>query len=320
MAGPIEASGIEAANRTETTQVGESMSGAGTKKIAVIGVGLVGTAIAERLLETGWAVAGCDVNAERIAHLRAQGGVALAQPRAAVEFADRVVLAVFDDNDIERALWGDHGVLSGNGQTPRAVISVTTSDPDRIPAFAERCAKQGVAYLDATVSGSSGQVRRGDSVMMVGGEVAAADSNKDFFDAIAKQWFHVGASGAGARAKLVVNLVLGLNRAALGEGIAFAEKLGLDARAMMGVLKSSAAFSQVMNIKGERMLARDYAPEGRLRQHAKDVTLMLAQAGRLGMRLPLSTVHDRLLQSAIADGDGDIDNAAVIEVIRRQKF
>lgn len=300
----------------------DRMSTNAVNNIGVVGVGLVGTAIAERLLEQGWSVAGCDVNAERLAHLRAQGGTAFAQPREVAAHADRVVLAVFDDNDIERALWGEHGVLAGKGANPQlhSVISVTTSDPDRIPAFAERCAKQGVAYLDATVSGSSGQVRRGDSVMMVGGAADAAERNKNLFDVLAKQWFHVGSSGAGARAKLVVNLVLGLNRAALGEGIAFAEKLGLDAAAMMGVLKSSAAFSQVMNIKGERMLKRDYAPEGRLRQHAKDVTLMLAQAQRLGMHLPLSTVHDQLLQRAIADGDGDIDNAAVIEVIRRQRF
>lgn len=291
--------------------------------IGVVGIGLVGTAIGERLLEAGWSVGGCDVNAERIAHLRACGATAFETPDKLAAFADRVVLAVFDDNDIERALWGEQGLLSGPvdaGRRLHSIISVTTSDPDRIPAFAERCARQGVAYLDATVSGSSGQVRRGDSVMMVGGDAAAAERNSDFFDAIAKQWFHVGGSGAGARAKLVVNLVLGLNRAALGEGIAFAEKLGLDAGSMMGVLKASAAFSQVMNIKGERMLKRDYAPEGRLRQHAKDVTLILAQAQRLGMRLPLSRVHDELLQRAIADGDGDIDNAAVIEVIRRQRF
>jgi 3-hydroxyisobutyrate dehydrogenase-like beta-hydroxyacid dehydrogenase len=287
--------------------------------VGVLGIGLVGTAIAERLLDAGFSVCGFDVNAERGLHLQTKGGRALDSPAAVGGSAKRVVLAVLDDNDIERVLWGVRGVMTGSVR-PEVLISSTTSDPDRIAAAAQRCRAQGVALLDATISGSSGQVRKGDSVMMIGGEPGPVAASRDLFDAIAKQWFHVGPAGAGARAKLVVNLVLGLNRAALGEGIAFAEKLGLDARAMLEVLKSSAAFSQVMNIKGARMLERNYAPEGRLRQHAKDVSLMLAQAKRLGIRLPLSSTHAALLAQAIADGDGEIDNAAIVEVLRRQRF
>lgn len=287
--------------------------------VGIIGLGLVGTAIAERLLEAGQAVYGFDLKPERCAHLRSCGGSIVESPVAVAASAKRIVLCVFDDGDIDRVLWDECGVMR-NTDRPQVIISTTTSDPDRVVETARRAVAAGVPFLDATISGTSVQVRKRDSVMMVGGDHAIAASCADLFGILAKQWFHVGASGAGARAKLVINLVLGLNRVALGEGLAFAERLGLDAAALMGVLKASAAYSQVMDIKGDKMLNREYSAQGRLRQHAKDVKLILAQAERLGMRLPMSGVHDALLQQAIADGDGDIDNAAVVEVIRRQSF
>ena len=295
------------------------MMAAAPSPVGIIGLGLVGTAIAERLLEAGQAVCGFDLKQERCEHLLSCGGSIAQSPAAIADSARKIVLCVFDDGDIERVLWDEGGVMS-NALRPQVIISTTTSDPDRVVETARRAAAVGVPFLDATISGTSVQVRKRDSVMMVGGDPACAAACADLFGILAKQWFHVGESGAGARAKLVINLVLGLNRAALGEGLAFAERMGLDAAALMDVLKASAAYSQVMDIKGDKMLKRDYTAQGRLRQHAKDVQLILAQAKRLGMRLPMSGVHDSLLQQAIADGDGDIDNAAVVEVIRRQSF
>ncbi len=287
--------------------------------VGIIGLGLVGTALAERLLEAGHPVRGFDVKPERCEHLLACGGTIAPSPAAIASQVRHVVLCVFDDADIERVLWNDDGVMR-SAVPPQVIISTTTSDPDRVIEAARRTMAAGVPMLDATISGTSVQVRKRDSVMMVGGEVRAVEACADFFQTVAKQWFHVGESGAGARAKLVINLVLGLNRAALGEGIAFAERMGLDVPALIDVLKASAAYSQVMDTKGDKMVRRDYAVQGRLHQHAKDVTLILAQAARLGMRLPMSDIHDTLLQQAIADGDGDIDNSGVVEVIRRQRF
>ncbi len=287
--------------------------------IGIIGLGLVGTAIAELLLEAGQSVIGFDLKPARADHLRSCGGSIASSPAELASVARQVVLCVFDDGDIERALWDEGGVMHA-AVLPRAIISTTTSDPDRVVEIGRRTGEAGVPFLDATISGTSVQIRKHDAVMMVGGEAAAAAASADLFRFVAKEWFHVGESGAGARAKLVINLVLGLNRAALGEGIAFAERMGLDLPGLMNVLKASAAYSQVMDTKGEKMVKRDYTVQGRLRQHAKDVTLILAQARRLRMQLPMSSVHDAILQQAIADGDGDIDNAAVVEVVRRQSL
>jgi len=129
----------------------------------------------------------------------------------------------------------------------------------------------------------------------------------------------VTAIGNGSRAKLAVNLVLGLNRVALAEGLAFGERLGLDAAAFLDVLKGSAAYSQVMDTKGRKMVTRDFTSEGKVTQHLKDVHLILEQAGARGQELPLATVNAALLEACVARGEADLDNSIVIEEIRRRR-
>jgi 3-hydroxyisobutyrate dehydrogenase-like beta-hydroxyacid dehydrogenase len=112
--------------------------------------------------------------------------------------------------------------------------------------------------------------------------------------------------------KLVVNLVLGLNRAVLAEGLAFARGCGLDLPRVLEVLQAGAAYSRVMDAKGARMLARDFRPQARLRQHLKDVELILDEARRVGAKAPLSELHRELLRRVVEQGSGDEDNSAVI--------
>jgi 3-hydroxyisobutyrate dehydrogenase len=111
--------------------------------------------------------------------------------------------------------------------------------------------------------------------------------------------------------KLVVNLVLGLNRAVLAEGLTLARHLELDLPQTLAVLKAGAAYSTVMDAKGAKMLSGDFAPQARLSQHAKDVRLILAAAGQSGVDLPLSQVHRELLERALAAGLGELDNSAI---------
>ncbi len=128
----------------------------------------------------------------------------------------------------------------------------------------------------------------------------------------------MGPNGAGARAKLVINLVLGLTRLALAEGLVLGMKSGLEMEGLLEVLKDSAAYSKAMDQRGPRMIHADYAnPLSRVRQHHKDVRLMLEQGQKLGAPMLLSTVHQQVLQAAEMGGLGDADTAAIIEVFRR---
>ena len=191
------------------------------------------------------------------------------------------------------------------------MIDTTTGDPTQMAAIGDRLAARGVAYLDATVSGSSEQARRGDVVLMVGGDERAFAACGDVFGALARAAFHVGPTGSGAKMKLATNLVLGLNRMALAEGLALARGLGLDLGLTLSVLKEGAAYSRVMDAKGPKMIARDFTPQARLSQHLKDVRLILDEARRVGVASPLSEAHRTMLEMAVGAGYGDADNSAI---------
>jgi 3-hydroxyisobutyrate dehydrogenase-like beta-hydroxyacid dehydrogenase len=197
------------------------------------------------------------------------------------------------------------------------IVDTTTGDPERTAALGATLAAHGIRYLDATVSGSSEQVRAGDVVLLVGGDAADVAACADLFSCFARQWLHAGPWGSGARLKLVVNLVLGLNRAALAEGLAFARACGVEQETALEALRIGAAYSRVMDVKGPKMIAGDFTCQARLSQHLKDVRLILNEGRRSGAYLPLSAVHEQLLDRLEADGLGRADNAAVIRAFDR---
>jgi 3-hydroxyisobutyrate dehydrogenase-like beta-hydroxyacid dehydrogenase len=169
-----------------------------------------------------------------------------------------------------------------------------------------------VHYLDATISGSSAQLLQHDVLVMVGGDVAILQRCHDLLACFSREAVHVGRCGDGARMKLVTNLVLGLNRAALAEGLVFARQLGLDPAQALGVMRRSMAWSRIMDTKGDKMVNEDFAPQAKLAQHLKDVRLMI---GATDLPLPLTETHRKLLEKAVALGYGDLDNSAVIKSI-----
>jgi 3-hydroxyisobutyrate dehydrogenase-like beta-hydroxyacid dehydrogenase len=227
-----------------------------------------------------------------------------------------VLIAVFDIAQVAEVVEGKAGLIdSGN----RLASVHSTCDPDQLAALAGRAAARGHTLLEVPLSGTSVQIHRGDGVGLIGGPAEAAARMADVLDVICPRRFALGAVGNGSRAKLAVNLVLGLNRAALGEGLAFGERLGLDPATFLDVLKGSAAYSQVMETKGPKMVRRDYKSEGKVTQSLKDLHLMLDQAKAKGQALPLASVNAELLQACVANGEGEHDNCIVIEEIRRRR-
>jgi 3-hydroxyisobutyrate dehydrogenase-like beta-hydroxyacid dehydrogenase len=279
-----------------------------TEPVGLIGLGLLGTALAERLLRAGLPVVGYDRAPDRCAALAALGGRPAGSAGEVARAAPRVVLCLPTSDVVEEVL----AAAAGDLRPGQVVADATTGDPDRTAALGARLAAAGVRYLDTTVVGSSEQVRAGDVVVLVGGERAAADACADLFAAVAREWFYLGPGGAAARMKLAVNLVLGLNRAALAEGLAFAKAVGIDPGEALRVLRAGAAYSRVMDAKGPKMVAGDFRPQAKLAQHLKDVRLILESAARAGAAVPLSAVHRELLERLVAAGLGDADNAAII--------
>jgi putative dehydrogenase len=289
--------------------------------VGLIGLGLIGTALTRRLLAAGFSVVGYDVDAKRGVELEKLGARAAESVAQLAGLCPRIVVAVFNTDQLEDVVLGKDGVLVGMHANPgpRIVMNVTTSDPDRVAALAARIAERDVTLLEVPLSGTSEQVVQGDGVGLIGGERAAFDACADVLDAICPRRYFVGTAGNGARMKLAVNLVLGLNRAALAEGLVFAERLGLDPKAYLEVARGSAAYSQIMDVKGDKMLNDDFVAHGKITQHLKDVHLMLDYAQRAQQPLPLLAVVKDLLDACVRHGEGDLDNCAVIKEIRRRR-
>jgi 3-hydroxyisobutyrate dehydrogenase-like beta-hydroxyacid dehydrogenase len=281
--------------------------------VGLIGVGLMGEVYARRLIAAGFGVIGFDVDSERNERLVQIGGRTGSLADIARQ-CDPIVLAVFSTDQVEDVV--ENALVPG--AAAKIVICTSTCDPDRIAALGARVAQE-IRFVEAPVSGTSAQVRQGDGVGLIGGDVATAQIAAPVLEALFPKRFHIGKIGDGGRAKLAINLILGLNRLALAEGLVFAARLGLDPAAFLAVARASAAASQVMDTKGPKMVAGEFAPEGRVRQTLKDTHLMLDQARKIGQELPLLAVHAAVLAACVDHDEGEMDNSIVIEEIRRRK-
>lgn len=276
-----------------------------TTNVGMIGLGLMGTALTERLLEGGYTVWVHNRTREKARPLMALGARWADNPLAV---CDRVLISLYTTDTVEEML----DRLADGLRPGQILIDTTTGEPEQTARLGARLAARGVLYLDAPISGSSEQTRRGEVTAIVGGPREAFDACRDLFDRLAAKTIHAGPCGGGAKMKLVSNLVLGLNRAALAEGLVFARAIGLDAEAALDVLRNSMAHSRIMDTKGRKMVEGDFRTQARLSQHLKDIRLILAAAADAGQDLPLSETHRRLLEAAEAAGFGDADNSAVI--------
>lgn len=278
--------------------------------VGVIGLGLMGTAITERLLDHGYAVSIWNRTREKANGLLSRGAIWSDNP---VADCSRVIVSLYTSEIVAEVI--DH--MSSGLRDGQIIVDTTTGEPSDAVSLSGRLALRGVRYLDAPISGSSEQTRRGEATVMVGGAKSDFDACADLWPILGGKVFHIGPCGSAAKVKLVTNLVLGLNRAALAEGLVFAESIGIRPDAALEVLQGSAAYSRAMDIKGRKMIEGDFRVQARLSQHYKDVRMMLDSAATTSLELPLTQVHAELLAQAEAAGFGELDNSAIINVFRK---
>jgi 3-hydroxyisobutyrate dehydrogenase-like beta-hydroxyacid dehydrogenase len=273
--------------------------------VGMIGLGLMGTAMTERLLDAGYAVHIWNRTREKAEPLLARGARWADNPPAVCA---RVVISLYSTDTVEEVL---REMNSGLATGP-ILIDTTTGEPEQTARLGQRLAARGVRYLDAPISGSSEQTRRGEAAAIVGGPREAYDACRDLFQCLVKGCFYAGSWGSGAKMKLISNLVLGLNRAALAEGLVFAKAIGVDPANALTVLMGTMAHSRIMDTKGRKMLDGNFSVQARLSQHLKDIRLILDAAVTAGQPLPLTDTHRQLLEAAEHAGYGDADNSAII--------
>ena len=292
------------------------------ERVGVIGCGLMGTAVAQRLVAAGFEVFAYDVDAGKRAAIARTGATPEVTPGIVIAGCEINVVCVFDTGQVEAVIAGPGGgcdAIAQGGTGARIFVVTSTCDPDRLAALAQRVLPQGAHVVEFPISGTSRQVARGDGVGLAGGERETIERWAPVLDAICPKRHYLGEVGNGSRAKLAVNLILGLNRAALAEGLVFAARLGLDPVSFLEVARGSAAYSQVMDVKGALMAKRDYANvQSRVDQSLKDFSLMLEQARAKGQELPFASVYARMMEDCIAHGEAGSDNAAILEAIARR--
>ena len=282
------------------------------RTIGFVGLGLMGSGMARNLIEAGFRVIGYDLDSEKVAAFTAPGDHKSEDPGAMAAHADVIILSLPNSNVVNDVVLKTLR-LKETGRENLILIDTTTADPGMSKTLASQLQKRGITMFDATISGTSKMCAEKNITFMVGGDKTVFQQCDTIFSAMAVQTFYLGSNGSGALMKLIVNLVLGLNRMVLAEGLSLGKRAGVDTEQMLDVLKNSAAYSKAIDMKGQKMSRADFIPaEGKLAFHLKDVRLMLDLSRQLNFPLPLSCLHAQALTSLVAKGRGEWDNAAII--------
>lgn len=284
-------------------------------RVGMVGLGLMGQAFAANLLKAGFEVQGFDIDGRRMEELRERGGKPVDSPAAAARGVRWALTSLPTIEVVRKAVLGPGGVAEG-AERGLLLADATTARPEDSEALAAELAPRGIRFMDASVSGTSTMAWEKDLLVVAGGKEEDFDACQPLFAGFSKGAYYLGPHGSGARAKLIINLVLLGNRLALAEGLTLGMKANMKMETLLTVLKEGAAGSKAMDQKGLKMLNAEYSPESRLTTSYKDVGLMLEQGRRLNSPLFVASLYAQIAQMGVAKGYADSDPACIIELLR----
>jgi 3-hydroxyisobutyrate dehydrogenase len=288
-------------------------------RVGWLGLGAMGAPMAGCLARAGHPVVAYDIVAGRAAALAADGVQAAESVAGAVRDAELVAVMVATPDQVDEVLFGPGGAAAALA-AGTVVIIMATVGPEVVAEVAARLGG-GVAVVDAPVSGGVQRAAAGDLLIMVSGADDAVGRARPLLDVLARSAPVVGpAPGDGQRMKLVNQLLCGVHIAAAAEALAFAESLGLDPGSCWRVLRDGAAASFMFEDRGARMVGGEFEPpRSALDIFVKDMGLVSAAAEHAGASVPLTAVTRRLYEEGHERGLGRKDDAALIEVLRRDR-
>ncbi|MFE5580942.1 2-hydroxy-3-oxopropionate reductase [Kitasatospora sp. NPDC056531] len=287
-----------------------------SRKIAFVGLGIMGKPMAVNLVKAGHQVTGFDLSQASIDAVIAAGGQGAASIADAVKGAEVVITMVPADPHVEAVILGEGGVLE-NVEAGTLVIDMSSITPQTSIKVGKAAREKGVRTLDAPVSGGEAGAIEAVLSIMVGGEAADFAEAKPLFDALGTTVIHVGPDGAGQTVKAANQLIVAVNIQVLAEAVVFLENAGVDLGAALDVLGGGLAGSTVLNRKKANMLNREFAPGFRIDLHHKDMGIVTDAARAVGAALPVGAVVAQLVASARANGDGSLDHSALLRGVER---
>ena len=287
---------------------------AATPTVGVVGLGLLGHAVASRLIAAGHRVVGFDVDPPRLTALAAIGGEPVASIRAVAAASDAVCTVLPSLATVEEAILGSGGLLGAAGPGP-AIFQMSTISPALTRRLSVEATARGRDFLDCPISGTSAMVERGDGIVLVGGEPARCERWRPVLEAVLPRAVRVGDAGQAMALKLVANLLIALHSAAAAEALALARAAGLDMGVALDVLGASAAASRMLDVRGPLIARGEFPAQMKLDLFMKDLHLIQDAARAADAPLPLTDVAERLYAAAQAAGHGGEDLAVVVTAL-----
>lgn len=287
-----------------------------TPTVGVVGLGIMGAPMALNLLRAGFPVVVWNRTPERIGPLADAGAQPADSPCELTAQADVTITMLSDTPDVEAVYRAPDGVLAGVGaDRPRVLVDMSTIQPRVARELAEEAAARGAAMLDAPVSGGDVGAREATLSIMVGGDADVLARVQPVLAALGTTVTHCGPSGAGQVVKACNQVVVALTLEALGEALVLGSKAGVEPAVIVEALSGGLGASRVLEMRGPKLLARDFTPGFKLDLHAKDLAIVLATARELGVALPGTALVDQLFHAEQSRGHGEADNSTVVRAL-----
>jgi 3-hydroxyisobutyrate dehydrogenase len=287
-------------------------------RLGFVGLGIMGTAMTQRLLERGWQVTVWNLEPERVPPLVEAGAIAAANPRAVAEAADIVLVCVLDTPAVESVVFGPSGIVEA-ARPGMVLLDHSTIDPAATRDMAARLRERtGAGWVDAPVSGGPQAARAGTMTVMAGAAAADIAAIRPVIADLAANFTHMGPIGAGQTTKIVNQAIVGASYVLMAEALALAEAAGIDAKGLPACLAGGAADSSVLQRLYPQMAARDFAPpRAYARQLLKDMKAVKAFAQGLGLALPIVEDAARRYAEFVERGNAMSDPAAIVTLYEK---
>lgn len=284
-----------------------------TAKVGVIGLGLMGSRLAQRLHWNGWNIQGWNRSPQPAENLRTEG-IAVAPSLAELAAASDVILSSLSNDAAVRSVYFDKDGVFSAAEPGTIILEMSTISPELSQRLHREARRKAVNLLDVAISGSTPAVEAGTITLFAGGDKETFDQCVPLYESMAKQWFLIGPGSSGVQMKLVVNLLLGLDMQALAEAVALGEHLQIDRKILLDVLARTAVIAPAMAGKILKIRDRDYSPEFPLRLMSKDMDLVMKAAKGSGADLPAASVAQSVFASDVAES-GDQDMSVIAPLV-----
>jgi 3-hydroxyisobutyrate dehydrogenase len=284
--------------------------------VGIIGTGLLGSAIAKRLVLSGHKVLVYNRTRQKAESLKNLGIQVMDSPKELAEKCDLVITILKDSQVVEQMAFGTNGIIQGK-HDGLIVADMSTISPISSRKIAKKFTDNGISMIDTPVMGGPSLAEKGQMVVMVGGKKEIYEKCKPVFDSIGEKIFLLGENGSGHAMKLAMNSQIAVLALSLSEGILLAKKSGLDPMAFLEVLNST-YFKTGMSInKGPKMVKGNFEPSFFLRMMQKDLDEIDYTATEFGANMPISKLANKIYQNAIKEGFGDIDYTGILAYLEK---